>query len=1196
MKKYYIIILLSFLCSVTSFAQHITLNVYNNQNEIKASGSITLTDGFYIPAGNSVHIFTTGPVQCIPFAGVPSINQNYISTRLFKMPGVKMSNIDSSRSNCEVNQAVQYFDGLGRPVQNVTTQGSPESRDIIQPYAYDVFGRESIKYLPYTDSEGVAGSFRSNALKGSVGYANSAQKSFYSLSGHGYKDMNTPYSVTVFEASPLDRITEEGFSGDAWQPIPGSNTGHTMKTEHLTNAANEVKLWTVNNGSASSGTYLSGKLHKTILKDENWTPANGKSGTQEEFKDFNGRIVLKRIWETDSISLSTYYVYDKFGNTRYVLPPAVNENGISEIYSFDETQQVFDKYIYAYHFDGNQRVVEKKIPGKGWEDIVYNKIDQVVLTRDAVQRSNGKWAFVKYDALGRAIITGIINSTTGRPDWQANINGQTTLWEIRDDLNSNATGTGYTNNTLPSDNDVMHYYTINYYDDYVFFGNTHSGPGGGESSAVKSLPTGSKVNVLNNNTAKMSTMMLGTTYYDEDGKVLRTSNQNVFGGSDEVVNTWNFADELKVSTRTHSANGLTTTILNSYEYDNFGRKKIVKQKINDGTDIILSRHSYNEIGQLTSKELHSTDNGLSFLQSTQYAYNERGWLKDNVSNELSFRLKYEDGSVPQHNGNVANQEWGVASSFPNVFNYGYDKLNRLTSGTSTGIMISEALTYDVMGNIISMNRDGNGISNYSYTGNRLNSISGPLTTGTYVYDLNGNATTDGRSGVTIAYNLLNLPLTITKSGVDVAYTYDATGDKLSKISNGITTQYISGIEYVGNNIDVIHTEEGVARNNGGTYSYEYNLTDYLGNVRYTFNKHPSTGAIQRLQSDDYYAFGKRKSGSPISLNNKYLYNGKEIQDELSSTGEGGQYDYGARFYDPVIARWNVIDKMSEKYYDLSTYNYAVNNPVNFIDPDGNDPTRDQEKAIARGYQLMFYRSDAAAGKYGPIAQSDELYRQHFLTLRKQLMKEYFSHGGRYPESGGAGRNVSSFGSLAQKMAGALIVFTPFGAIGAATKAGRQGNIAGGVLAGISFFAQMGTLASFGGAATKVASSSFSGVRAASTYLQELGVARVYRKQILESFRVQTISLKTAGNSTFGLRFYGGAGKQTGHYLFPTFTETTNRAGLALPKAWNDMSGISQFQVKPGSVYIYGRAASQGGIYTGGNYQMYIPHLKNLRKL
>ncbi|WP_443946653.1 hypothetical protein ACJVDH_05995 [Pedobacter sp. AW1-32] len=105
--------------------------------------------------------------------------------------------------------------------------------------------------------------------------------------------------------------------------------------------------------------------------------------------------------------------------------------------------------------------------------------------------------------------------------------------------------------------------------------------------------------------------------------------------------------------------------------------------------------------------------------------------------------------------------------------------------------------------------------------------------------------------------------------------------------NCVTTvrDYLGGIEYNNNTIDVIQTEEGLAQNNSGVYTYHYNLADHLGNVRYTFDIY--NGAVRRLQQDDYYAFGVRKSVGAIgSPENKYLYNGKELQSEL-----GEQYDY-----------------------------------------------------------------------------------------------------------------------------------------------------------------------------------------------------------------------------------------------------------------------------------------------------------------
>ncbi|MBW6480105.1 MAG: hypothetical protein K0B37_11815 [Bacteroidales bacterium] len=91
------------------------------------------------------------------------------------------------------------------------------------------------------------------------------------------------------------------------------------------------------------------------------------------------------------------------------------------------------------------------------------------------------------------------------------------------------------------------------------------------------------------------------------------------------------------------------------------------------------------------------------------------------------------------------------------------------------------------------------------------------------------------------------------------------------------------------------------------------------------------GQMVVTQSTDYYPFGLEHN-SGIGGDNRYLYNGKEMQEELSL----GWLDYGWRMYDPQIGRWNVIDQLAEKYFSYSPYNYVLNNPVRYIDPDGRD--------------------------------------------------------------------------------------------------------------------------------------------------------------------------------------------------------------------------------------------------------------------
>ncbi|MBS7564523.1 RHS repeat-associated core domain-containing protein, partial [Mucilaginibacter sp. Bleaf8] len=107
-----------------------------------------------------------------------------------------------------------------------------------------------------------------------------------------------------------------------------------------------------------------------------------------------------------------------------------------------------------------------------------------------------------------------------------------------------------------------------------------------------------------------------------------------------------------------------------------------------------------------------------------------------------------------------------------------------------------------------------------------------------------------------------------------------------------------------------------------------------------------------IQEDEYYSFGLRKptGGYDLSNNNRYLYNGKEVQTDLAN-----QYDYGARFYDPVIARWTTMDQKAEKFYPLSAYSYVANNPILLNDPNGMDwaITVDKDDKGVSHYHIAF---------------------------------------------------------------------------------------------------------------------------------------------------------------------------------------------------------------------------------------------------
>src|SRR5690554_5405947 len=299
-----------------------------------------------------------------------------------------------------------------------------------------------------------------------------------------------------------------------------------------------------------------------------------------------------------------------------------------------------------------------------------------------------------------------------------------------------------------------------------------------------------------------------------------------------------------------------------------------------------------------------------------------------------------------------------------------------------GIKMSynEHLSYDQNGNIITLTRNGdldsdtsviaidNLIYNYDamyrlkkvvdFTGNPSGFKEGADNEDEYGYDKYGNMIRDDNKDITsITYNHLNLPKKVVfGNGNDITYLYNALGQKLLKQvtdnTTTITTEYQSGFHYENYGLKFFATAEGYAGFSTRGFYYAYNYTDHLGNVRLSYVNDRLLG-VRVIEENNYYPFGLKHNGynniSPPNSVYKYKYNGKELQDELGLN----VYDFGARNYMPDLGRWANIDPLAEQSRRWTPYNYAYNNPVYFIDPDG-------MQAMSTGYGSVDFETSNIA--------------------------------------------------------------------------------------------------------------------------------------------------------------------------------------------------------------------------------------------
>lgn len=569
------------------------------------------------PVGTTQVTAPIGVVTTVPGA-YGSIKANYIRTREALAPITDAGTFNSAPYT-DVKEITQYSDGLGRTIQTVSKGVSPSGKDVVAPVYYNSLGQQTISYMPYVQTTGTAnGSFKTNAF--------AEQNNFYQNNtlNPGIEGEQVFYARAVFENSPLNRVLKTFQSGNSWAgtwQAPDPNNEKATVTSYLVNTvADNVRMWSLTfdpltyvnsdvtvNIPQQTGAYGTGELHKTVSKDE-------QGNIFVEYKDKEGLLVLRKI-QTGTIPadysgydgfLSTIYVYDDFGQLRFVMPPVV----VAAIKTnWTLTEEQINQLCYRYEYDQYRRMIAQKNPGVSWEYMIYDERDRLVFTQDGNMRVNNQWLTTLYDQFNRPVITGMTvyagspaalqqlvttqtttpsNPNTGiKVDLTLNVETSGTHQALRSitmvegfitttssEFSAQITngpggddgetmlieGTLVNKNPLPAGASFIPL-TFKYYDNYEWTSKTYTTAYNSQLDAgnnlhavsmpsqaslqMKGLLIGTKTRVIEN-PADLSAgaWLTSVTFYDDRDRIIQIQSDNYKNGVNIFTNRYNFSDKI----------------------------------------------------------------------------------------------------------------------------------------------------------------------------------------------------------------------------------------------------------------------------------------------------------------------------------------------------------------------------------------------------------------------------------------------------------------------------------------------------------------------------------------------------------------------------------------------------------------------------------------------------------------------------
>jgi RHS repeat-associated protein len=402
------------MCSVTALKARCTTISHQQPVSINNYLETTLNDWVMIMFIKKGLVLSSAVLAGLYIQAQVSTDRNYVIKNEMKKPGITTQAQVDALTQTDKIQQVGYFDGLGRPLQSVTTWGSATAKDIITPVEYDGYGREIKKFLPYVDAGTTYGSLRSSTYSDQLNFYNPNTAPANGIPG----DIN-PFSQSFLEFSPFNRPLEVGAPGQSWQP----GSGHVSKQFFSLNTASEnIRKWTIGYTTgavpSTAEAYNSNELIKSIAYDEH-------SKQVVEYKDREGKVILKKVQldatVTDNYTgwLCTYYIYDDFNQLRYVLQPqAVKLLLEASTWDVNSITNLKEELCFRYEYDYRNRMILKKVPGAGEVYMVYDNRDRLVFTQDANMRARNHWLASFYDLQNRPVMTAMMTYSGTREQLQ----------------------------------------------------------------------------------------------------------------------------------------------------------------------------------------------------------------------------------------------------------------------------------------------------------------------------------------------------------------------------------------------------------------------------------------------------------------------------------------------------------------------------------------------------------------------------------------------------------------------------------------------------------------------------------------------------------------------------------------------------------------------------------------------------------